>query len=627
MEHIGLRLPDNEYAVPVPQRVAQLKAILGIVIPILALMGLLNYSEGHKELALVESIVLLLIFLPALLVPSATMLRDELYLNLGELLLLAGSAVIFIMLIHDGGISGTGLLWVPIFAFEAFYFRGIRRGWYWIIGFCIGSIIALSFSGSYYSAKELWMFLPAFGFYVMLAYLTNRYRLINAQRLDEKVRERTARLEHLAMHDPLTDLGNRTALIHHIQQRINSANGTSLSIAIINCSRFQEINNLLGHENGDMMLRQMANRLQAFAGDHMFAARLAGDEFAVTLQSNDELTDAIRLRELMEEPYSISHDHIEIEIRIGMAHYPQHGKTPEELLRHADIALRTAKTIKKSPMIYSEEQNPYSIRRLELFGQLRNAIRNHELILYFQPKVDLASNHIVAAEALVRWMHPHEGMVAPGEFIGIAEETGLMRPMTQWILEQAIAQQSRWVEQDIHIGIGVNLSMLDLTDPTFPASVKHKLIGHQAAKKLMTLEVTESAFMNFPDIALKVIRELAELGFRISIDDYGTGYSSLSYLQSMPVDELKIDQSFVLNMLENDKSDAIVRSTIELAHNLGLEVVAEGIESPAASARLKELGCDLGQGFGLARPMPAEDLEKLYRKQNRHNREDSHEQS
>jgi len=246
-----------------------------------------------------------------------------------------------------------------------------------------------------------------------------------------------------------------------------------------------------------------------------------------------------------------------------------------------------------------------------LFGQLRNALGNKELVLYFQPKVNLSSGNIVAAEALVRWMHPREGMVAPGEFIGIAEETGLMRPMTQWILEQAIAQQSQWIEQGIHISIGVNLSMLDLTDPSFPSEVRHKLIGHQAAKKLMTLEVTESAFMNFPDIALQVIRELSELGFRISIDDYGTGYSSLSYLQDMPVDELKIDQSFVFNMLENKKSEAIVRSTIELAHNLGLEVVAEGVETTTVAARLKELGCDLGQGFGLARPMPAEDLQKL----------------
>jgi len=514
------------------------------------------------------------------------------------------------MLIHDGGISGTGLLWVPIFAFEAFYLRGIRRGWYWIIGFCIGVTITLSFSGSYYSEKELWLFLPAFAFYVLLAYLTNRYRLINAQRLDEKVRERTAKLEHLAMHDPLTDLGNRTALVRHMQQVIDNTS-SRLSIIIINCSRFQEINNLLGHENGDMMLKQMANRLQAFAGDHMFAARLAGDEFAIALQSDDEFSDAITLRELMEEPYFISHDHIEIETRIGLARYPQHGKTPEELLRHADIALHTAKTIKKSPLIYSEEQNPYIIRRLELFGQLRNALRNNELVLYFQPKVNLSSGNIVAAEALVRWMHPREGMVAPGEFIGIAEETGLMRPMTQWILEQAIAQQSQWIEQGIHISIGVNLSMLDLTDPSFPSEVRHKLIGHQAAKKLMTLEVTESAFMNFPDIALQVIRELSELGFRISIDDYGTGYSSLSYLQDMPVDELKIDQSFVFNMLENKKSEAIVRSTIELAHNLGLEVVAEGVETTTVAARLKELGCDLGQGFGLARPMPAEDLQKL----------------
>ncbi len=626
MKQVGLRLPENEYAVPIPQRVAQLKVILSIIMPVLALMGLLNYAQGHRELALVEAVVMLLVFLPALLVPSATMLKDELYLNLGELLLLTGSAVIFIMLIHDGGISGTGMLWVPIFAFEAFYFRGIRRGWYWIIGFGIGTIIALSVLGSYYSNEELWMFLPAFGFYILLAYLTNRYRLLNARRLDEKVRERTARLEHLAMHDSLTDLPNRTALIHHTQKLIDHNDGSPLSIVIINCSRFQEINNLLGHENGDMMLKQMANRLQAFAGDHMFAARLAGDEFAIALQSEDELSDAIALRELMEEPYSISHDHIEIETRIGLARYPQHGKTPEELLRHADIALRTAKTIKKSPMIYSDDQNPYSIRRLELFGQLRNAIRNHELVLYFQPKVNLASGRIVAAEALVRWMHPHEGMVAPGEFIGIAEETGLMRPMTQWIIQQAIAQQSQWIAQDIEISIGVNLSMLDLTDPSFPASIKHQLIGHQAVKKLMTLEITESAFMNFPDIALKVIRELAELGFRISIDDYGTGYSSLSYLQNMPVDELKIDQSFVFNMLENPKSEAIVRSTIELAHNLDLEVVAEGIETPAAAARLKELGCDLGQGFGLGRPMPADDLEKLYRKQ-QHSREVRHEQA
>lgn len=405
---------DLEYTPPLRQRVTQLKGIQAVVCPMLLLMAYLNFQQGHTILAGCELIVLVCCFAPVLVMRSERLLKAPATVERAERLLLLGAAVIFIALIFDGGIAGTGLLWVPIFAFAAFYLRGIREGMQWILLFSAACLVLLPWLPSAYTATQLAMFAPAFVFYVLLAYLSNRYRLLNAQRLEQKVRERTARLRHLALHDPLTDLPNRTALLEHLRDAIiERRHKQGQCLILINCSRFQEINNLLGWHNGDMLLRQIANRLESFATAPTFAARLGADDFAVTFPGSQGLDQAIALRDLLEEPYAIAQETIEIETRIGIAYYPQHGHSPDALLRHADIALRMAKTIKKSPMIYSNEQNPYSRRRLRLFGQLRNAILHDQLLLYFQPKVSLADNRLVAVEALVRWQHPTEGMIPP----------------------------------------------------------------------------------------------------------------------------------------------------------------------------------------------------------------------
>ncbi len=605
----------EEYTAPPAERILQLKLCLGIVCPVLLLMALINYSEQHDALALAEGIVLATVFLPPLFIPQQTMLRHPIYLDAGECLLLAGATVIFILLLLDGGVAGSGILWLPLFPFAAFHLRGIRQGWLWIAASTVLAVIALAHEGSVYSAKELWMFLPAYGFYVVLAYLINSFRLQNAAILDEKVRQRTARLEFLALHDELTNLLNRHGFTERLGHLLGEPETPPLSVLLINCSRFQEINNLLGYENGNLLLRQMANRIETHtATDADIAARLGADEFAVILKGNNPFAAAAALKEELELPYGIGRDHVEIEVRMGMAHHPQHGKSAEELLRHADIALRTSRTLKKSPIIYDERQNPYSLRRLELFGQLRGAWQRDELVLHFQPKVDLATGRMVAAEALVRWNHPKDGMIPPAEFISIAEESGLVRPLSKWILARAFEQQHCWLDMGLDISIAINLSMLDLTDPGFPKSIHALLDGKPELARHITLEITETSFMEFPDIAQDVIRQLGQMGFSISIDDYGTGYSSLSYLLDLPVREVKIDQCFVKKMNENAKSAAIVRSTIAMAHALNLRTVAEGVEDKKTAEMLASMGCDLGQGYFFSRPVPAEKIPELYRR-------------
>ncbi|RMG92159.1 MAG: bifunctional diguanylate cyclase/phosphodiesterase [Zetaproteobacteria bacterium] len=604
----------EEYRVPTSERAPQLKLCLGVVCPVVLFMALINYSEQHFSLALVEGVVLVTLFLPPLLIPMRTMLRHPIYLDAGEGLLLTGAMIIFILLLIEGGVAGSGILWLPLFPFAAFHLRGIRRGWLWIALSTVLAIIVLIHEGSVYSTKQLWMFVPAYGFYVILAYLINSFRLQNAAMLDEKLRQRTARLEFLALHDELTNLYNRHGLTEQLKHLLNEPETPPLSVLLINCSRFQEINNLLGYENGNLLLKQMANRIETHgAASTGVAARLGADEFAVLLKGNNPFAMAAALKEELELPFSIGRDHIEIEVRMGMAHYPQHGHHAEDLLRHADVALRTARTLKKSPVIYDESQNPYSLRRLELFGQLRGAWQREELELHFQPKVDLATGCMIAAEALVRWNHPKEGMIPPGEFISIAEESGLVRPLSKWILARAFEQQQRWLDMGLNVSIAINLSVLDLTDPGFPNSVRALLNGFPTLARDITLEITESSFMEFPEIAQQVITQLGGMGFTISIDDYGTGYSSLSYLLELPVSEVKIDQCFVKKMSETEKSAAIVRSTIAMAHALNLRAVAEGVEDEKTANLLASMGCDLGQGYYFSRPVPAEELPKLYR--------------
>jgi len=327
--------------------------------------------------------------------------------------------------------------------------------------------------------------------------------------------------------------------------------------------------------------------------------------------AREHLPEAVnKLHTCLEQPVIVADTPLEIEVAVGSALYPDHGDTPTALLQHADIALRVAKSEASGFSIYSPEEDPFSLRRLRLLGELRQAIADSALALYYQPKIDLARNRITGVEALARWPHPVEGMISPGDFMPMVEQTGLIRPFTRWVLETAVIQCRRWREAGIDLTVAVNLSTRNLLDPTLPDILAGLLETHHVGTAGLTLEITESAVMSRPDVALKVLTRLHDMGFKLSIDDFGTGYSSLGYLKRLPVDELKIDYSFVSDLMDDENDAVIVCSTVSLAHNLGLKVVAEGVESKDIWDVLVVLGCDKAQGFYFGRPQSAEQLER-----------------
>ncbi len=339
-------------------------------------------------------------------------------------------------------------------------------------------------------------------------------------------------------------------------------------------------------------------------------ARLGGDEFAVLLPGADgpqAVLVAEQLSDALPEPFVVDGYALYVGASVGVALYPEHGDDPDGLLRCADVAMYVAKRASDDLAIYSSDQDRHSAERLALIGELRSAIEENQLIVHYQPKVDFARGQLVGVEALVRWQHPHRGIVAPTEFIPLAEQTGLIRPLGAWVLGEALRQQHEWRKVGLDIAVAVNLSTQNLNDP-LPDQIGELLARWCTPANRLLIEITESALMADPERAMGVLFRLREMGVRIAIDDFGTGYSSLSYLKRLPVDEIKIDRSFIRDMATDDDDMAIVRSTIALGHDLGLSVVAEGMEDGATWDLLADVGCDIAQGYFVARPMAAQQL-------------------
>jgi diguanylate cyclase (GGDEF)-like protein/PAS domain S-box-containing protein len=424
-----------------------------------------------------------------------------------------------------------------------------------------------------------------------------------------------AELEHKALYDSLTDLPNRNLFTDRLRLALAVARRETkpLAIVLLDIARLKEVNDILGHHNGDIVIQEVARRITMALRETDTVARLGGDEFAILLPGADEefATLAIeKIQKAMEPPAIIDGDPLDIEVNMGVAVYPQHGEDPTVLLSRADVAMRMAKSEVSGFCIYESSHDPYSRRRLSLLGELRRAIAQNELVLYYQPQVDIASGKVMGVEALVRWPRTASDRVSPMEFIPLAEQTGLIRPLTLWVLEQAVRQCGRWRATGLNLKVSVNLSARNLLDPTLPDMLAKMLAALRVTADCLMLEVTESAVMVQPERALKTLTRLHEMGASLSVDDFGTGYSSLAYLKKLPVCELKIDQSFVSNMVKNENDAIIVRSTIDLAHNLGLKVVAEGVEDQEALQLLASLGCDTGQGYLFAQPMPPEDFSR-----------------
>ena len=441
--------------------------------------------------------------------------------------------------------------------------------------------------------------------------------LARGQLIDDLHKAATER-EYQALHDQLTGLPNRTLFIERVRQaQAALRSGGRLAVLLVDLDRFKEINDTLGHASGDLVLREVSVRLRAeLPGSHIIA-RLGGDEFAVLVPALPEWNAALdvgrRVQVTLGRPLPIQQLELEVPGSIGIAIGPEHGTDPDLLLQRADVAMYQAKVGHTGIEVYAPERDQYSPRRLALVGALRTAIEERDLTLLYQPKVELTGRRVVGAEALLRWHHPEHGSVPPDEFIPIAESTALIQPLARFVLETALEQARRWQESGISLGLAVNLSVRNLLEPTLVGRVAELVARAGVAPNTLTLEITESGVMTDPEAAIAVLWGLRRIGVRLSVDDFGTGYSSLAYLKRLPVDEVKLDKSFVLNMTGDADDAAIVRSTIELAHNLGLQLVAEGVENQRTLELLTTLGCDLAQGYHLARPMPADELVRRYR--------------
>lgn len=385
-----------------------------------------------------------------------------------------------------------------------------------------------------------------------------------------------------------------------------------MALLLMDLNRFKEINDTLGHHRGDFLLQQVGQRLSEIVYEPNMVARLGGDEFAVLLPKLTEKEDvhavAHKIIEALAKPMMIEDLPVVVDVGIGIAVYPDHGANAETLLQRADVAMYTAKEIGKDYAIYEDRLNRYSPRRLVLLGELRQAIEKNELLLHFQPKIDLQEHYVVGVEALARWKHPEHGFIPPNEFVIPAEKSGLIKPFTEWVLNAALRQCHVWQEEGLRINVAVNLSRRNLQDPEIPDLIATLLSTHRLEPPCLSLEITESAIMEDPANAIEILTRLSGMGIEISIDDFGTGYSSLASLTRLPVRSLKIDKSFILGMAENKNDAVIVHSTIGLAHHLGLNVVAEGVESAALLEKLSAFGCDEAQGYFISRPAPAEDL-------------------
>lgn len=424
------------------------------------------------------------------------------------------------------------------------------------------------------------------------------------------------RLEHQANHDPLTGLPNRYRLKKRLAELIGEAgkSETLVALLIVDLDRFKEVNDTLGHSAGDMLLIEIGHRLNLLLSQHEGeVARLGGDEFAVVFPGLPSREEAQRKAEavlqLMQEPFEIEEINVEVGASVGISLFPSHGNTPAHLLRCADVALYVAKRQVKRAAFYEPSHDPHTPKRLALMSGLSTAIREDHFVLHYQPKLDLNDNALAGFEVLLRWIHAEHGMIMPADFIHFAEMGELIAPLTYRVLEKTLSQWRTWADQGFRTALACNLSPRLLIDENLPSQIEKLLATHGVDPTCLELEITETALIADPERALEILNRISALGVRLSIDDYGTGYSSLALLKRLPINALKIDLLFVSQMIRNDQDAVIVNSTINLAHNLGLEVIAEGVENRETLETLRALGCDYAQGFYIGMPIPPQGVE------------------
>ena len=426
------------------------------------------------------------------------------------------------------------------------------------------------------------------------------------------------RLEYQATHDTLTGLPNRAKLQTLVESAINTCDkNQQMALMIIDLDSFKEVNDTLGHDVGDYIIQAIGPRIrQQLAGTPFHIARLGGDEFAILLthveQKNHITVIGQKILACIRKYFRIGDLDVEIRASLGVAIFPEQANDFSTLLRYADVAMYCSKKDMSGITLYNPEQDSHSPKRLSLMSELGKAIRNNELTLHFQPKISLSDQRVVGAEVLTRWTHPVMGFISPAEFVPIAEMTDLINDMTDWVLNESMRQMKQWRDQSLDIHVAVNVSARNLLQDNFCEYIECLLVDYDLPASCLELEITESTLMKNTEKTLSILKRLNDIGIELSIDDFGTGYSSLAYLKRLPVKWLKIDYSFIINMLQNEQDQIIVNSTINMAHNLGLSVVAEGVENQEVMERLNSMQCEHAQGFHIARPMPASTFEEWH---------------
>lgn len=432
----------------------------------------------------------------------------------------------------------------------------------------------------------------------------------------QAIAERESQIAYAAYHDPLTGLPNRLRFQQQLQEQIAAGPEQVAAVLVLGLNHFKDINDTLGHHSGDMVLRQVAARLMAQQRPLDQVARFSGDAFVILLngvERHEVLALSLHYKQILDEPFLIENIAMSVNAAMGIGLYPEHAESPATLLQRAEIAMYVAKEKRLPCALYSHQQNRYSLLRLSLMSELRGAIDRNELVLHYQPKLDIREQRVSGVECLVRWQHPVHGLIFPDDFIPLAEQTGNIRYLTAWAIRTALAQCARWRQQGMDLMMAVNISSVDLQDPTLIGNVTEALAASGIPAESLWLEVTESAVMHDIDKAVELLGGLRKLGVRLAIDDYGTGYSSMAQLKRLPVQEMKIDKSFVMGLTHSEDDAIIVRSTIELGHNMGLSLVAEGVESEEIFQLLARYGCDIAQGYWIARPLAVDAFEHWWR--------------
>ena len=420
-----------------------------------------------------------------------------------------------------------------------------------------------------------------------------------------------ARLRYQATHDALTGLPNRSLLTRRMETAL--AFNKKIAVLMIDLNGFKDVNDTLGHDVGDLVLRTVSKQLVTTVPKNTVVARIGGDEFAAFVPVKTEADEVIELvkslLESLEDPLAVRGIEVQLGMSVGIALSPDHASEPSKLLQCADLAMIQAKQSASGYQVFDSSMNKMTIRRLRIAGKLKSAITAKKLVMHYQPKVELTEGSLTGVEALVRWNDPDLGTVYPDEFIKLAETSGLVRPLTISTMDMSLAQHARWWHQGIRVSMAVNLSAHMIQDPELPQIILDCVRKYDVDPIFLTLELTESAIMSDPKRALGVAKEVSTLGITLAVDDFGTGYSSLAYLKDLPVQELKIDKSFVMDLASGGEGFHIINSIITLGHGLGLKIVAEGVENRETFTILQEAGCDLAQGYWISRPIAGEQLE------------------